>query len=302
MAVLLAVLAVSIPMSLSLLDRQRWSAAEALLQRVDTLLAGLSSMAADNLSPNLEGLRQLNAMRDQVASSMAEARYFTLTGYGLDDPRRFDYLWVSSDPLVSSKTDGRAFAAVNYGRVRLKDEIAVQVDGLAAEVNAVARVRVARMAQDADRLGAEAVALVRKGAASRSRLEELDREIFDLNRRIYFELQDIRGKARSFPPLNPRQSRELAASYLFYLPVVYRQRGEDVYFRGVVRLAVSTDRLRAELVSSQLRLLIQSALVAAAAFGLGLLLVFVVNGIGAAAPAARRPKGSRLTIRKERKA
>jgi len=103
------------------------------------------------------------------------------------------------------------------------------------------------------------------------------------------ELQDIRGQARSFPPLDPRRPpRELAASYLFYLPIVYRQRGEEVYFRGAVRLAVSTERLRAELASSQRRLLIRLAVIALAAAGLGLSVVF-------AAPAARLRKGARLT-------
>ena len=306
-AILITVLAVSIPMWLSMVSAQRRTVAEGLVQRVDALLAGLSSSAANNLNPNLESVRQLIAMRDQVAARMAEARYFTLTGYGLDDPGTFDYLWVSSDPGISLKTARRQFAAENYGRVRLEDEIAAEVHQLAAEVNAAARARVAGMAEEADRLGAEAVKLIRTGTASPVSLKQLDADIFDLNERIFFELQDIRGKVRSVPPLDPRRPpRNLASSYLFYLPVVYRQRGEDVYFRGSVRLAVSTERVRAELARSQRRLLIQAAITALAATGSGLAVILVMAGIRAAAPAGGPRKGRRLTVspaggRRERK-
>jgi hypothetical protein len=305
-AVLLAVAAAWVPMSLRLVDAQRRSLIEDLVQRADTLLASLSSSAADNLNPNLESVRLLNAMRGQAAAIMPEARSFTLTGYGLEDPNRFDYLWVSSDPHINKKVGDRQFSTANYGRVRLKDEISPEVDRLASEVNAAARARVAGLAEQADRLGGEAVKLVRTGTASPDRLKQLDRQLFEVVERIYFELQDIRGKARSFPPLDPRRPpRELADSYLFYLPVVYRLHGEDAYFRGAVRLEVSTDRLRAALASSRRHSLVESAVVAFVAFGLGLVLVFFTAGndaVDAAAPAARRRRGARLRVRKEERA
>jgi hypothetical protein len=178
------------------------------------------------------------------------------------------------------------------------------VDRLAAEVNAAAARRVAAMAGEADRLGAEARRLAFKADAdSRARIRELDVEIYDLSARINSELQELRGKGRSFPPLDPRRlPRQLEPFYLFYLPVVYRQRGEDVYFRGAVRLGISTARLSAELTGSRRRLLIRAGLIALAAAGLGLAVVFAAAGIVVAAPAAPRRKGGRLSVRKEEKA
>jgi hypothetical protein len=300
LAVLVAALAACFALSLRLISNQRASLVQGLVQRVDMLLAQLSSAAANNLSPNLENLRQLNSLRDQAAAAMPEVRYFTLTGYGLDDPGRFDFLWVSSDPEIGVKARGSRFTPVNYGRIKLEDEIAAEVERLAAAVNEAAAQRVGAIAGQLDLLGAEAVRLIRSGDALPVRLRQLDAEIFDLNRRIYFELQDIRGKARSFPPLDPhRPPRKMAASYLFYLPVVYRQRGEQAYFRGAVRLAIGTERLRIELAGLQRRLLIQLGIAAVVAFGLGLTMAFAALGAGTISPAARRRRGGRHRVRKE---
>jgi serine phosphatase RsbU (regulator of sigma subunit) len=270
--VLLVVLMVSIPISIYMIDVQRRTMVEGLVQRVETLLASLSSSAADNLNP--DGVRQLNIMRTQVAATMAEAQFFTLTGYGLRDEARFDFLWVSSDPQVASKTEGKQFTG-NYGEVRLQDEIAAQVDQLASDLNQAARSRVTGMVEETDRLLKE----VGQTTDDRTRARLLQ-DILDLSERIDSELQDIRGKARSFPPLDSqRPPQNLASTYLFYLPVVYRQPGQDVYFRGAVRLAVSTERIRAQLAGSQRRLLVQTGIIALVVAALGLIGAFIMAGI-----------------------
>ncbi len=270
--VLLVVLMVSIPISIYMIDTQRQTMVEGLVQRVDTLMAGLSSTAADNL--NQEGLRQLNAMRDQVRATMPEAQFFTLTGHGLRDEGRFDYLWVSSDPQAAAKTEGKQFSG-NYGEVRLQDEIAAQVDRLASEVNQAARARVTGLVGDTDRLLKEV-----QQTSDAQRRTRLLQEVLDLSTQIDSALQDIRGKARSHPSLDPqRPPQNLAPTYLFYLPVVFRQPGQDVYFRGAVRLAVSTEDIRAQLAGSQRRLILQTGIIALVVLGLGLIGALIMASI-----------------------
>jgi HAMP domain-containing protein len=277
--VLLVVLMVSIPISIYMGNAQRRTMTQGLVQRVDTLLASLSSSAENNMTQ--DGVRQLAILRDQVASTMSEAQYVTMTGIGLDDKARFDYIWATSDPDIAAKTEGKRFIAEDYGRVRLNDEISAPLDKLAAEVNQAARAQVAGLAEDVDRLGAEARDLALKtDARSQARIRQLDVEIKDLGAKLAVELQGIRGHARSFPPLDPRHPpRNLASSYLFYLPVVYRQRGEDVYFRGAVRLAVSTRDIRAELSGSQRRLIFQTGIIALVVLGLGLIGAIIMANI-----------------------
>jgi len=213
-------------------------------------------------------------MRDQVRATMPEAQFFTLTGPGLRDEGRFDYLWVSSDPQVASKTEGKEFSG-NYGEVRLQDQIAAQVDGLASEVNRAARSRVTGLVEETDRLLKE----VAQAADDRARTRLLQ-DILDLGARIDTELQDIRGKARSYPSLDPqRPPQNLASTYLFYLPVVFRQPGQDVYFRGAVRLAVSTESIRAQLTGSQRRLIVQTGIIALVVLGLGLIGALIMASI-----------------------
>jgi hypothetical protein len=300
LGVLVAVLAVSVPLSLRMQAVQRRTLVGGLVQRVDTLLAGLAASAANNLPER--NIVELTALRDQ-AGSMPESAYVTLTSFGLGDPGHFDYLWLSTDSQVARKTEGGRFAPWRYGELRFQDEVSPEVEKLAEQVNSAGRLRLSAIADEIDRLGAEVRKLVlQSDARSRERIKQLDAELLALSARLGSGLQEIRGQARSLPPLDPRKPpRELAPSYLFYLPVVYRQREEDVYFRGAVRLAVSTARIRAELAGWRRRLLLESGILTVVAFGLGLAVVFGVNSVGAPAPAARRPKSGRLTVRKERK-
>jgi HAMP domain-containing protein len=120
---------------------------------------------------------------------------------------------------------------------------------------------------------------VAQAADDRTRTRLLQ-QVLDLSARVDSELQGIRGKARSHPPLDPQNPPpNLAGSYLFYLPVVYRQAAQDVYFRGAVRVAVSTENIRAELSDSQRRLIYQTGVIALVVLGLGLIGAIIMANI-----------------------
>ena len=118
-------------------------------------------------------------------------------------------------------------------------------------------------------MGAEGGELaVRSDAASRERLRVLQEELSRINEQISVSLQDLKDRGGSVPEYDIE--RELLPLYTFFRPIVYRQPREEEYYRGAVRLGVSTDKIRAELQSSTRTLIVRTGIIALVAAGLGL--------------------------------
>ena len=284
--VLITVLAVATALGAFMINNQRKTLAQGLVQRVDTLLGSLASSAADNL--NVASLKEagstiiqnLNLLPDQVRT-MDEAQYLTLTAAGVDDATRFDYVWVSSDGKIDSKLEAGKFESGRFGEVRIKDPVALELEKLRPEIDSTARQQIAGLEEERSRLMREAGELGQKrDAESRAEAARKDSEANKLYMKIISELQVIRGKARIFPALDPQKPpQRLESSYVFYAPIVFRRPGENLYYRGAVRLGVSTDAIRAELSGSQRQLIFWTGIIALAAAGLGLAGALIMAGI-----------------------
>jgi serine phosphatase RsbU (regulator of sigma subunit) len=277
--VLLTVLLVSIPLSIYMINIQRRTLTRGLVQRVEALLGSLSSATADNLNPT-PNILQLSALPDQ-ARTMDEALYVTLTAAGVADATRFDYVWVSSDPDIKGKLEGGEFDPGRYGEVRIRDPLAPELDRLRALVDDAGRQRVSGLADERRRLLDEAAVLQAKPDEESRRLaRQKDEEANRLFAQINAALLAVRGEVRSFPALDSaRPPQQLEPAYTFYMPVVYRRGGEDFYFRGAIRLGVSTDAISRDLSSSLRRLLIQTGLIAMVVAGLALVGAIIMAGI-----------------------
>jgi len=274
--VLITVLMVATPLSVYMISAQRRTLAQGLVQRVDALLGSLTSSAAESLNLTPPNVLQLSTLRDQ-AKTLDEAQYLTLTGVGVNDPGGYDYVWVSSDAQIDRKLEGGTFTAQDYGRIRLRDGLAQELELAAQDLNQKARAQVSGLIQERSRLLAEAAELsAKRDPASQARAGQLDTEANALLVRINSELQNARGRARSFPTLDPQR---LLPAYVFYMPVVYRRSTDEVYFRGAIRLGVSTERISAEVRSAQTRLIIQTGIIALIAAGLGLVGAIVMAAI-----------------------
>jgi serine phosphatase RsbU (regulator of sigma subunit) len=278
--VLLTVLLVSIPLSLYMIDVQRKTLTRGLVQRVEALLGSLSSSAGENLNLTPPNILQLSALPDQ-ARTMDEALYVTLTAAGVADATRFDYVWVSSDPDIKGKLEGGDFDPGRYGEVRIRDQLAPELDRLRTQVDDAGRQRVSGLADERRRLLDEAAALQAKpDEESRQLARQKDEEANRLFAQINAALLAVRGQVRSYPALDSaKPPPRLEPAYTFYMPVVFRRGGEDFYFRGAIRLGVSTDAISRDLSSSLRRFLLQTGIVALVVAGLGLAGAIFMAGI-----------------------
>ncbi len=245
---------VSVPLGVFQVRTQGQNLARGLEQKAQVLLESLAQGARTYLPA--ENILELGFLPQQV-EALAEARYVTITGYGTRDDRERstnpDIVWASNDPGGISKLDG---PELRPGRSALTDPISPRIPEIAAAVDKRAAEEVGAIAETLARLQEEARALaIRITPENEAKLSQIAATTRDLERTLNERLQviarDIMGSVPAYDPaaLDPGKTE-----YTFYKPIVFRQGQDGIYYRGMVRLAVSTDLINQELRSATINL------------------------------------------------
>ena len=245
--VLLVTAMVSVPLGVFQVRTQGQNLARGLEQKSGVLLESVAQGARTYLPT--ENLLELGFLPQQV-QALQEALYVTITGYGSreagDRSTNPDVIWASNDPNLASRLDGREFRA---GRSTLTDSISARIPDIAAAVDRRATEEVGTIAETLAKLTEEARALaVRITPENEERLSRIAATTRDLERTLNERLQVIsREIMGSEPAYDPMTLDAATTEYVFYKPIVFRQGQDGIFFRGMVRLAVSTDLINEEL-------------------------------------------------------
>ena len=245
---------VSVPLGVFQVRTQGQNLARGLEQKAGVLLESVTQGARTYLPA--ENILELGFLPQQV-QALAEAEYVTITGYGSRDSGERstnpDVAWASNDPVIQTKLDGPEFRP---GRSRLTDQISSRIPEIAAAVDKRAAEEVGSIAETLAQLTEEARTLaVRITPENEARLAQIAAATRDLERTLNERLQIIsRQIMGSEPAYDPQALDPGTTEYVFYKPIVYRQGQEGVFYRGMVRLAVSTDLINQELRSATVNL------------------------------------------------
>lgn len=260
------VLGVSLYLGNFMIQTQRQSLAEGLRQQTEVLLESLTAGARENLPR--KDILALDAVISQ-RTAMDDALYATITGEGEVDPDHFDYIWATDDPNIQSKIEGER---LTLGRSRIDDPVLGEADKLAERINREAREELSQIAEELDRLGDQAVELAMRDDEESARLlEQYQQQITELENRLNERLLEIGDITSSVPTFGAATLSEEQTRYIFYKPVVYASRGEQVYYRGLVRVGVSIERILTEINNSREDLIITTLIIAAIASGVGVI-------------------------------
>jgi hypothetical protein len=189
-----------------------------LWDRSVVLLEGLASSTQVYLPMQNPELELLNLLPQMAA--IPEARYVTITGYGIGSTIYNDHVWASNDPDILSKIDT---AELRPGVSRIQDALSPRLAEIANELNARTRDEV------------------------------------ETARHIYSE--------PDFSFAHAVSGRD--SVYTLSKPFMFRQSSDDNYFRGLIRLEISTDSIQAQISSGQVQLLRVILIVAFAAIVIG---------------------------------
>ena len=274
--VLVVVVMVSAPLYFIMTRSQQETLLSSLWDRCSVLLEGLASNTRAYLplaNPELE----LINLPDQM-SAIPEARYVTITGYGSGTTVHNDHVWASNDPDILSKIDT---AELRPGISRIQDDLSGQLDAMGTELNDHARSEIGEISRNISTLTQEAVALaLRTDLESRRRLDDIQVTVRSLQSRITLVLTEIGRQIGSQPEfftdrIPPGGNR----IFVLFKPVMFRQGSDDNYFRGLIRLEISIETIRAEIIRDQLQLLRTILIIAFIVIAIGTIGAFVLSAL-----------------------
>lgn len=263
--VIFIVLLVSVPLGMNMLQTQSEILAKGLEQRARVLLESAAQGGKSYLPA--KNLLELSLLPNQ-ASAVSEARYLTITGYGATKSTDPDVVWASNDPDIATKIDGTALVP---GVSLLTDSLSGRIATIAAEIDAKAQSEVGSIAESIQQLQDEGRVLAANlDATSQARLTQIAASARDLEKTLNERLARLAdASVASEPPFNATALGQTAEEFIFYKPILFRQGRESIYYRGLVRLSVSTESIVAQVKSARETLIRSVAVVAAIALGIG---------------------------------
>lgn len=266
------------------LERQQATLGRGLEQRIEVLLRSVSSRAESAmLNPNENRLDlQLLTGQSQV---MDEILYVTFSGPNVNGSGT-NYVWATNDPAINPDGEGeedfdpllsRSLDTDSYvpGQSRLEDPASEEIAGLFEELNGQARTALGETPRNIQQLNEELTQLVLQGAAEDDpELLNLDETRRELELQLTETLNRIGNVVRSSPELDAQDLPEDQRRFVFYTPIMAWNSNEDPevarYYRGTVRMVVSTDLILQEIADAQQELLVSTVIVAAIAVAIGI--------------------------------
>jgi serine phosphatase RsbU (regulator of sigma subunit) len=273
--VIFVVLLVSIPLGVSMIRSESASLASGLQERAFVLLESVSQGGRSYLPS--QDILQLGFLPEQ-AKAMSDAVFITVTGYGSEASTDPDVVWATNDPDILKKIDT---PTLQPGVSRLKDELSDKIPGMMGQINARAEGEVGDVSKALAALSLEGQALATKlDAASQRRLSEISASSRSYEQTISEKLFTIANSSiGSSPTFNADYAASKKGNYLFYKPILYRKGQDQLYYRGMVRLEVSTKTIVANVQAETQKLITRTALIAVIALALGFAGAFLLSSI-----------------------
>ena len=286
--VVAVVVGVAVVLGNASLERQQATLGRGLEQRIEVLLRSVSSRAESAmLNPNENRLDlQLLTGQSQV---MDEVLYVTFTGPNVNGSGT-NYVWATNDPVINPDVEremlqdeetialSREVDTASYvpGESRLADPATEEVATLFEELNEEARTALGETPRNIQELNQQLTELVLQGAAEDDpELRNLDNTRRELELELNQTLNRIGNVIRSTPDLDVQQLSEDQTRFVFYTPIMAWNTSESPeiarYYRGTVRMGISTDLILQEIQTAQRELLISTGIVAAVAVAVGVI-------------------------------
>jgi len=273
--VVAVVVAVAFFVGRTALQRQESILARGLEQRIQVLLDSVTTQAESLLQNPSNNRIELATLTDQ-ASVLQEATYVTITGQGQGSDQH-GFVWATNDPALTGGAAASGRDSITRqldtpslveGQSQLQDAVAREEQGLRDELNQKARAALGDLPAQINQVNQQLTQLILQGGASANdpRIAELDRTRRELQGRLVKTLTDIGKIYRSIPTYDPTALSREQTSYVFYQPALSWQAGQQgasaQYYRGMVRVGISTDLILQQIDNARDDLIVSTALVA----------------------------------------
>jgi len=265
--VILVVVMISTPLYVMTGRIQEETLLKGLYDRTMVLLEGIAAEARVLMSS--DNFLELSRLSGQSAA-VPEARYVTITGYGREKTGFSDYVLATNDKNIGSKIDTPELV---IGQSRLTDDLSPGIGGIEKDLNSRAKTEIGDVSGMITGFTGEAFDLVQLSNLTTEQLRRIDEIaviVQALHNRINETLARMSGETGSEPAFSTSALKENTAdTYMFYKPILFRQGSGDTYYRGMVRVEVSTGPIVQQIQSARLNMLMVIAGIALASVVIG---------------------------------
>ncbi len=280
------VLLVAIPLGNFIIDSQQQTLTDGLRERTNILLDSIVAGSVQFLPEAQDNLFELNTLTFQT-DPIPETLHATITEFRPDQNGGEEIVWASNDPRVTNAGQLDADERITdtdqllRGETRYNDEVTDDIPELAEEIERVARERLGDIPDRIDELNRERINLAIEGGPNvEEQVADIDDTITELETEQREILNEIGDVVVSVPEL--QSDTVLTAdttNYLFYKPIVYREIDGDVFFHGLVRVMVSSERIIGEINEAQRNLITTTAVITVIAVAVGIVGALILSSI-----------------------
>ena len=284
--VLIIVLIVAYPLSVFMVKTQQRNLTESLNQTTKVLITSIKTSAAKYLQEN--NTLELKRLPAQI-ESMKAARFLTITGSGVNKKsgQINDFIWVTNDGQIEKKIAPESLKVYGSnpqpflpggekfleGSLYMKDSLSPVLKKLSEDIDKKGRENVGKLTAELAKLQATAAKATKtaRTAADIAEIRRMQDEISLISTSITEKLAQISNQFSSFPVFDTENILKGPEEYTFYTPIVYQPRGgSESYYKGAVRLGISTTAIINEIRLSRNLLMKRTVLIALIAIGLGI--------------------------------
>lgn len=275
------VVVVAVTLSRTVLERQEEILVTGLQERIELLLEGQVTGARPALENPALNIDQLQTLTEQ-GGAMRESLFVTITALGSDGD--VETVFATRDRRILDGEEDGLIDTEEYlvGATRLQDTITPRVRQLAEELNRQAREELGRVPEELEELSRQAQTLILQGAPDEE-LALIDQVRGELLQRSRVRLLELAGPIRSEPSFDFTELQRDIREFVFFRPVLDIPPGADAsftdYYRGTIRVGVSTQILLDEIDSTTADLIRTTIMVAVAAVALGILGAYLLATI-----------------------
>lgn len=230
------------PVSYLMMENQEEILTTGLQKRITVLMESISNGAKAYLPT--ENILELNLIANQ-SDTLAEAEYVTILSYHTDTHginSDIDYVWASNDKNILKKIDTHELL---HGESKINIPEIKELIQKFENINSEAKYKVKKTSEQIVKLVQEYQnAEEGNDNISKQKRHELEILITDLKTKRETELHELAlQNLGSFPYYDLNSINNKNTKYLFYLPILYQERMEENFLKGIVLIEANTENL-----------------------------------------------------------
>lgn len=262
----------------------------AMNEAVNTTISGQGANDPDIFnyiwSSNNKDIEKYQKFPESVSASGIEypANWSTGTierfesAYLNDDVFKFtEYAEEDRDLIYEFLSETGLMSRFEPGITKIDDNLSAAIKELENEINSRAIELIGDQSSQLDQLSEDAVRLALRG--DRGSLDELaviQETISRIETEINDKLSTVSNVVLTYPDFNIDTISDEKLIYTFYKPVVYRNKGRNSYFRGIVRLDVSINSILEGIIETQKNILRITVIISLLALAGGIVGAFLL--------------------------